>query len=312
MSSPCHSLLLSLATGDALGVPVEFQSRKEVQADPVTDMRGWGTHHQPPGTWSDDSSLAFCLAEALAEGYDLHRIARNFVRWKHEAWWTAHNEVFDIGIATSNAIQQLARGVPPEEAGGRRESDNGNGSLMRIAPLVFYTRSKPISERFAITRSVSSLTHAHIRSVIACFYLLEFMRKQQEGKALSLVYTELQTEIPAFLSTQQIAPAEIAHFNRLFTEEIDKLPESSIYSSGYVIHTLEASVWCLLTTNTFADAVLRAVNLGDDTDTTGAVTGALAGLHYGHHTIPPHWLAQLARKNDIENLAEKLAKKFPV
>lgn len=309
-SHPAPSLLLGLAIGDALGVPVEFLSRKQVRANPVTDMSGWGTHDQPPGTWSDDSSLAFCLAEALVEGYNLHAIAQKFIRWKFEAYWTARNEVFDIGITTSNAIEQLARAVPPEEAGGKSESSNGNGSLMRIAPLVFYLKDKPIADRFAITRNVSALTHGHIRSVIACFYFVEYLRKILEGNRPLSAYHALQIEMTDFLNSMQIDALEIQHFNRLLQGEIYKLKEEEIYSSGYVVHTLEASIWCLLTTENFVDAVLKAVNLGDDTDTTGAVTGAIAGLWYGLDDIPSTWLNKLARKADIEKLAKALTKKL--
>lgn len=309
-SHPTKSLLLGLAIGDALGVPAEFVSRAELRDLPVFDMDGWGTHNQEPGTWSDDSSLAFCLAEALTEGYNLHTIAQKFVRWKYEAYWTAHNNVFDIGITTSNAIEQLARGVNPEDAGGKSEASNGNGSLMRIAPLVFYLRDKPIAERFAITQSVSAITHAHIRSVIACFYYIEYLLKILEGRTLLTAYHELQREIPAFLQSMHIAPAEILHFNRLLQGEIQNFQENEIYSSGYVVHTLEASIWCLLTTDNYVDAVLQAVNLGDDADTTGAVTGAIAGLWYGMDTFPPDWLDVVERSTDIENLAESLAKKL--
>jgi len=254
--------------------------------------------------------LSFCLAEALVEDYNLHAIAQKFIRWKYQAYWTARNEVFDIGITTSNAIEQLARAVPPEEAGGKSESSNGNGSLMRIVPLVFYLKDKPIADRFAITRNVSALTHGHIRSVIACFYFVEYLRKILEGHRPLSAYHALQIEMPDFLNSMQIDAVEINHFNRLLKGEIYELKEEEIYSSGYVVHTLEASIWCLLTTENFVDAVLKAVNLGDDTDTTGAVTGAIAGLWYGLDDIPSTWLNKLARKADIEKLAKALTKKL--
>ena len=144
-------------------------------------MRGYGTHNHPTGTFSDDSSLTFCLAEALTEGFDLNTIGKNFVMWYTEGYWSAHGEVFDIGNATRQAIYRLTEGVSPEQAGGKSDKDNGNGSLMRIAPLVFYTADKPIKERFEITKQVSSITHAHIRSVIACFYYLEFARLDRKS-----------------------------------------------------------------------------------------------------------------------------------
>ena len=145
-------------------------------------MIGYGTYNLPPGTFSDDSSLTFCLAEALTSGFDLNTIGQNFVKWYHENYWTPHGNVFDIGIATRQAISRLAHGENPELAGGSDEYNNGNGSLMRILPLIFDLLDKPINKRFDITKQVSSITHGHIRSIIACFYYLEFAKKILEGK----------------------------------------------------------------------------------------------------------------------------------
>lgn len=298
--------LLGLAVGDALGVPVEFRSREAIAADPVTGPRGYGTHRQPPGTWSDDSSLAFCLGEELIRGYDLAAIAHSFVRWLYEGAWRPHGEVFDIGIATREALVRLRQGLPPHASGGFDEWDNGNGSLMRVLPLLFHTRHLPEADRYRCAREVSAITHGHVRSVIACHYYLELARLLLEGAPKETAYRSLQTRVPDLLRTLCISEKEIAPFERLFSGNIAELPDTAIASSGYVVHTLEASVWCLLTTDNYADAVLRAVNLGSDTDTTGAVTGGLAGLLYGAASIPESWLAPLARRADIERLADDL------
>jgi ADP-ribosylglycohydrolase len=305
-----QSVLFGVAVGDALGVPVEFRSRQTISKNPVTDMIGYGTYNLPAGTWSDDSSLAFCLAEALTQEFNLHTIGQNFVKWYHDNFWTPHGIVFDIGIATRRAIEQLARGVQPNLAGGSDESSNGNGSLMRILPLLFYLNDKPIDERFNLTKQVSAITHGHIRSIIACFYYLEFARQILERKNKFEIYENLQSEITNFLTNLSINKAEIALFDRLLKEDIEKLPEERIYSSGYVLHPLEASIWCLLTTDSFEEAVLRAVNLGEDTDTTGAVTGGLAGLFYGIDSIPEKWLQKIARYDDINDLAKRVADKI--
>jgi ADP-ribosylglycohydrolase len=302
------SVLFGVAVGDALGVPVEFKSRENIRKNPVSDMIGYGTYNLPAGTWSDDSSLTFCLAEALTQDFDLNVIGQNFVKWTQENYWTPHGHVFDIGIATRQAISRLAKGEKPELAGGFDETDNGNGSLMRILPLLFYLLDKPIIERYEITKKVSSITHGHIRSVIACFYFLEFANQILVGKDKFEIYKNLQTEISNHLIRLTINPTEIALFDRLLKSEIAKLNENEIQSSGYVLHTLEASIWCLLTTNNYKEAVLKAVNLGNDTDTTGAVTGGLAGLLYGFENIPKNWIEQIARKDDIENLSKRLIK----
>ncbi|MBO9730716.1 MAG: ADP-ribosylglycohydrolase family protein [Chitinophaga sp.] len=299
--------LAGLAVGDALGVPVEFREREGLERHPVTDMVGYGTHQQPAGTWSDDSSLAFCLAEALTKDFSLQQLAQYFVDWRYKAFWTPHGEVFDIGITTQESIERLAKGIDPVKAGGFYESENGNGSLMRILPLLFYIKDKDITERFEITKNVSSLTHGHMRAVIACFYYLEFARQILLKKDKFAVYQLLQQTLPAFIKKQGIHPDEMSKFNRLLKEDIHFVATTTISSGGYVLHTLEASIWCILTTDNYADAVLKAVNLGRDTDTTGAVTGGLAALIYGLEGIPEKWIAALARREDILELAERMA-----
>ncbi|MEK7264085.1 MAG: ADP-ribosylglycohydrolase family protein [Bacteroidota bacterium] len=304
------SVLLGVAVGDALGVPVEFKSRQVIRKNPVTDMIGYGTYNLPPGTFSDDSSLTFCLAEALTAKFDLNTIGQNFVKWCYNNYWTPRGNVFDIGIATRQVIDRLAKGERPDLAGGFDVSSNGNGSLMRISPLLFYLLDKPISERYEITKQVSSITHGHVRSVIACFYYLEFARQLYKQKDKLEIYKNLQTEIANYLTLLSINPTEVALFDRLLKQDIHELSDKNIFSSGYVLHTLEASIWCLLTTDNYKDAVLKAVNLGEDTDTTGAVTGGLAGLLYGLDNIPKNWIKQIAKYDDIEELAERLDKQF--
>lgn len=298
-----RSVLFGVATGDALGVPVEFRDRETIRKNPVTGMVGYGTYNLPPGTWSDDSSLTFCLAEALTHGFSLPRIAGNFVRWLYHNEWTPYGKVFDVGIMTQEAIYRLKNGTAPELAGGMYEDENGNGSLMRILPLLFHIHNKPVDERFLLTKQVSSITHGHVRSVIACFYYLEFARLLMSGEDKFSVYRKLQEEIPEYLQKRQIVANEIAIFDRLLNGDIAQQPEESIHSGGYVLHSLEAAMWCLLTTQTYAEAVLKAVNLGSDTDTTAAITGGLAGLLYGYDAIPAPWIKELVKRTEIDELA---------
>ena len=304
-----RSVLFGVATGDALGVPVEFSTRIQRKNDPVRDMKGNGTYDLQPGTWSDDSSLTFCLAESIAEGFDLNAVAKKFVKWSRENYWTASGVVFDIGAATCKAINRLAQGVEPQLAGGTTGDSNGNGSLMRIAPLLFVCYDKPVSERFRLTTQVSSITHGHIRSVFACFYYLEYALLLYSGMDYHEAYLDLQEKMPAYMEELGIDPQKVSVFERLLKEKIYEVPENKIESTGYVLHTLEASLWCLLTTNTYKEAVLKAVNLGNDTDTTAAVTGGLAGLYYGYENIPQSWISQLARVDDIEVLSKRIAQK---
>jgi ADP-ribosyl-[dinitrogen reductase] hydrolase len=187
-------------------------------------------------------------------------------------------------------------------------SSNGNGSLMRILPLLVYIKNKPMAERYHLILQVSSVTHMHVRSAIACFYYLEFASGLVKGEEKFAIYDRLQKDIAEFLKFIKMSKDEACLFDRLLIDRIDMIPENQIHSSGYVLHTLEASIWCLLNTDNFKDAVLKAVNLGQDTDTTGAVTGGLAGLLYGFDNIPKHWVSQLARKDDIEDLALRMFK----
>ena len=301
------SALFGVAVGDALGVPHEFSRPEDLRENPVKDMVGYGTYDLPPGTWSDDSSLIFCLAESLCSGFNTDHMGELFVKWHYQDYWTATGEVFDIGIGTRNALYKIKNGTKAELAGGQDEKDNGNGSLMRILPLVFAIQNLPTEERFERTRQVSAITHGHIRAVMACFYYLEFAKQLIEGKSKFEIYKDLQTSIPSFFEKAGIESTELAHFDRIFKANVADLPLSEIRSGGYVIETIEACIWCLLTTDSYKDAVLKAVNLGHDTDTTAAVTGGLAGLLYGFDGIPREWVRQLAKREEIEELARNLS-----
>ena len=301
------SALFGVAVGDALGVPHEFSRPEDLRENPVTDMVGYGTYDLPPGTWSDDSSLTFCLAESLCSGFNTDHMGELFVKWYYQDYWTATGEVFDIGIGTRNALYKIKNGIKAELAGGNDEKDNGNGSLMRILPLLFAIKDLPIEERFERTRQVSAITHGHIMAVMACFYYLEFAKQLIEGKSKFEIYDHLQSSIPSFFEKMGIANSEIAHYDRLLKAKITDLPLSEIRSGGYVIETIEASIWCLLTTDNYKDAVLKAVNLGHDTDTTAAVTGGLAGLLYGFDGIPKEWVEKLARVEEITGLVKKFS-----
>lgn len=307
LESQVRAALLGLAVGDALGVPVEFQSRAARQADPVVHMRAYGTHNQPAGTWSDDASLTFCLAESIADGFMVGKAAEYSRRWFYERLWTPHGTVFDIGITTRQALNRLH--VDPDLilAGGTDEYSNGNGALMRILPLVFYQADAPLQERFQLIRDVSAITHGHIRSAVACFLYLEIARYLLAGLTPAAAYVQLCQKVPAQLYELNIPAAEANQFERVLSGRLPTISQTGIDSGGYVMHTLESSLWCLLRYNSYAETVLAAVNLGDDTDTTGAVTGGLAGLCYGEASIPTEWLAVLARRPDIESLAARLA-----
>lgn len=314
-----HSALFGVAIGDALGVPVEFRSREYLKAIPVTDMLAFGTHNQPIGTWSGDSSLTFCLAEMLTENYDLKNLANRFINWYEYGYWTASGEVFDIGIATSKAIYNLEQDINPIIAGGADESDNGNGSLMRILPLLFYIKDMPIEDRFKYVSEVSSLTHRHIRSIIGCFIYIEFARQLLRSSDKFEAYIHTKDIVNKFLKNNPICSEnEINNYHHILSYPTDNFEPLPLYkysidkiaSSGYVVHSLEAALWCIFKEDNFEDTILRTVNLANDTDTIAAIAGGLAGLLYGFEAIPTKWINRLVRKDDIYDLCNRLEKKL--
>ena len=151
MNNLLSQILLGIAVADALGVPVEFQSREYLKENPVTDMLEYGTYDQPKGTWSDDTSLSLCLAESILEGLDLNRLAQKFIVWKNDGYMTPHGYMFDIGDTTRASIERMEQGIAPELCGFSHENDNGNGSLMRFLPLLALTKDLHMEERFKLT-----------------------------------------------------------------------------------------------------------------------------------------------------------------
>ncbi|MFZ1730817.1 MAG: ADP-ribosylglycohydrolase family protein [Bacteroidota bacterium] len=314
-SDNIKSAILGAVIGDALGVPYEFSSCEAMKKSPATGMIGNGTYNQPVGTWSDDSSMLLCTAESLSQGYDLNDMAQRFLRWFDEGYMTPHGETFDYGITTAEALRALRRGVSPLESGGSGENDNGNGSLMRILPIALRYHAAPRAELLQHASDVSSITHAHPRSRLACgIYCLlvaELLNSSESDSEalrgmLRKTLSALRTELPGLVADSDMNE-ELSHFDRLLAPGFENLPESEISSGGYVLHTLEAAVWCVLSTESYEEAVLVAVNLGGDTDTTACVAGGLAGVVYGMEGIPETWLEALQKSSEVIKIADRVA-----
>lgn len=318
LNNKIKSALFGVAVGDAVGVPYEFRTREQMKNNPATDMIGYGTYNQPPGTWSDDSSLTFCLADALSQyGYNLERIAVSFSMWRNNDFWTARGQVFDIGNTTASAIEQLddiiEKGHPDDLKLLKQqatEMDNGNGSLMRIMPLLFYIHNKPIKEQFEIIWEVSALTHKHIRAAMACLIYLKIGENILNGLPKEEAYSKMRQEIKVFWGEINFQSEERIHFQKLIQADIRETEEDDLKSGGYVIEVLESSIYYFLTRADYKETVLSIINIGHDTDTAAAIAGGLAGLYYGIENIPVLWVEQIARKEDIENLAERLGDKI--
>ena len=312
MRNPVLEGVMGLCVADALGVPVEFNSRERLKSNPVKDMRGYGTHDQPPGTWSDDTSLTLCLLDSLASGLDYKDIMTKFQSWLTEGAYTPHGEVFDVGIATRESIMRFMVGTEALECGCVAERSNGNGSLMRILPLIFYIQSlygtdfQETEEAFRIIHDVSALTHAHKRSQIACGIYLSIASMLIGNMNLSIAVDLGIYKAFEYYKGKPDFKTELSHFKRISDKNFRETNVTEIKSSGYVVDTLEAAIWCLINTGSYKDCVLMAVNLGDDTDTVAAVAGGLAGLYYGSENIPIEWTAKVARKDYVEELSDRL------
>ncbi|NJN73505.1 MAG: ADP-ribosylglycohydrolase family protein [Limnothrix sp. RL_2_0] len=301
--------LIGLCVADALGVPVEFSSRGDRQKAPVTTMQGYGTYNQPPGTWSDDSSLTFCLAEAIAEvglrDELCEHLGRKMGLWLQQSYWTPHGETFDVGNTTAIAIEAILAGTNPMEAGGTGERSNGNGSLMRILPLAFCREKLPYADLLDIVHNVSCLTHRHPRSLVACGIYVSIVLELLAGADFPTAYQSGIRRSQEFY-TDSIYKSELSHYQRILDGNLTAIPVTKINSSGYVVDALEASLWSCLNHNNYRETVLAAVNLGDDTDTTAAIAGGLAGIYYGLENIPQDWQKQLPRYDDILKLGDRL------
>ncbi len=304
--------IMGVAVGDALGVPVEFRSREELKANPVTDMREYGTYNLPKGTWSDDTSMTWATLDSLKSGYDPKDMADKFCDWAFSNKYTPRGVVFDAGNTTQDALQKYERSKDPYTCGEAGQRSNGNGALMRILPVCLYCFGhKDLSDKecMDIIFEASAITHAHLisklASVLYCFMCCAVMENDDLKTAVSKGLKrgfDLLDAVPGYRE-------ELKHYERLRdVEKFADLPESQIKSGGYVVDALEASIWCLLNTNSYADCVLKAVNLGSDTDTTAAIAGGAAGLFYGYDSIPKEWKDVLAKKEELEaECAEMLA-----
>ena len=290
--------LLGLAIGDALGAPIEFSSPGTFE--PVTDYRAGGPHGLNAGEWTDDTAMALALAESIAEaGWDLDDQARRYVRWWREGDYSVNGVCFDIGGTTARALARFERFGDAAASGIPDESASGNGSIMRLAPVAIryaglYPGDLAVLGRCAEESSLP--THASPQCRSACRYLALLLSGLIQGEGRETV---LAPQWPALVELRRIEPLHPAVAKVADGSFRGKEP-AEIRGSGYVVESLEAALWAFQQSRDFAEAVLAAVNLGDDADTTGAVCGQLAGACWGGRGIPDGWLANLAQIDMIE------------
>lgn len=294
-----YSGIMGLVVGDALGVPVEFKKRDTYT---VTDITGYGTYNQPPGTWSDDSSLTLATLDSMVKlgKIDPGDIMQNFFYWLDDGMFTPYGKVFDVGGGTRRAISRYANGKEPAKCGGKTRMDNGNGALMRILPVAMLPEY-PEKEKELL--SVTHLTHAHFISDCACLVYAAIVENLMNGTAKEEAFFNGIQRFQIYIENSSMLN------DFVLLPYIQGFQRKEIKSSGYVVDTLFAALWCFLKTDSYRDCVLEAVNLGEDTDTVAAVAGGLAGIYYGcsgESGVPDEWIAQIPRRNWIKALCDEL------
>jgi ADP-ribosyl-[dinitrogen reductase] hydrolase len=295
MDTACRyrGCLLGLACGDAVGTTVEFSERGSFP--PVTDMVGGGPFHLPAGAWTDDTSMALCLATSLVElgKFDPVDQMRRYCEWHERGYLSSTGRCFDIGLTIRDALARFQKsgkafaGLPEPQAAG-------NGCIMRLAPVpMFFHPDAAEAVRWA--GESSRTTHGAAECIEACQLLASMICTALSGRSKDEV-----------LFTHEPNRFESAKVRAIAAGDYWGKNAETISGSGYVIHCLEASAWCFWNANSFREAVLLAVNLGDDADTTGAVCGQIAGAFYGDEGIPPEWLSRLVMAEEICSLADRL------
>lgn len=345
--------LLGFVTGDALGVPVEYTERQELEKHPVRTMKGYGTYRQPPGTWSDETSLLLATLDSISQMGQIHLddLMTRYLSWYDEKAYLAYGEVFDLPHITRNALENYRHGTAAYYSGGRSDFHNSNSAISRMLPIAFYLESDRFRQIYADDMKAQSPDHLAIQLIHQASCLTN-------GHYVALVCSSIYTYMARWLIRWRLDGAKpgsfrsadlIGHFERLISglkefyrtanpslmaapfsgdtapsqEEKDgfeaawsllgrledlaqliRTPVSEIYSDGYCLHAIEVVLYCLLKTDSYEDAVLMAVNLGEDTDTNGALVGGLAGLLYGREQIPASWKEGLARLRELEQHAD--------
>lgn len=285
--------LLGLACGDALGTTVEFMQRGSFV--PVSDMVGGGPFRLRPGEWTDDTSMALCLAESLVEcnGFDAADQMRRYVRWMDEGYWSSNGRCFDIGGTTHDALSNFKRSGNPF-SGSTHTQSAGNGCIMRLAPvpMFFYPDRDAAIE---MSGESSRTTHGAVECIEASRLFGAMLFKTLDG-----------VDKEEILLGHGLGDFASAGIQAIARGDYREKTEDKIFGIGYVVPSLEAALWCFYHTDNFKDAILRAANLGKDADTTAAICGQIAGAYYGESGIPENWRKKLAMHDEIRLLADSL------
>lgn len=326
MEKDYYGALYGFAVGDALGVPVEFYKREHLIKEPICDMTDNPGRRTTKGYWSDDTAMTLCSIQAILDSKKIsnetHKLEMdNFVKWMDTGYLSADNLCFGIGQTVFRSLLNYKNSKTFNDylVSNYKDSEKngGNGALMRILPLILYfSKNKLIKYKeydmpIQIARTLDyiefdvGLTHQYgVNKEACCFYAL-FIYKLLETKNLDTSYKYAVDE-----SISRYSGCNSKEMERILLNKIYTLKEENIKSSGYVVDTLEASLWCLFNSNNYKSAVLKAVNLGGDADTIAAITGSMAGIYYGYDSIPKNWINCLLNKKLLDRTFENFVKKI--
>lgn len=299
-----YSAIIGGIVADAVGVPYEFSNREEMKKNPATGLTGYGQYNQPPGTWSDDSSMTLATMDSLINGINYNDMITKFCSWVFDGEYTPFEEVFDCGVTTLSALEKFRYDhMNPLECGLSGEHDNGNGSLMRIMPAVLYANEAELipEEKMEFINNVSSLTHAHPISLASCniyrFVVEEIL--QNPDKDFKELITNGIDKSREFYDNDNFSC-----FNNIYGD-LFNMDDDNLSSKGYVVYSLEIALYSCYHTSSYKEAVLKTVNYGRDTDTNGIITGGLAALYYGYDSIPEIWIEQIVKLDYIKELCKE-------
>ncbi len=292
--------LLGLAVGDAVGTTLEF--RQPGSFKPLEDMVGGGPFHLNPGEWTDDTSMALCLAASLVEQkeFDAHDQMERYLRWRDKGYMSSNGTCFDIGGTVSSALSLFEKTGNPF-AGSTQPNTAGNGSIMRLAPVPLFYAYQP-HEALEKSAESSRTTHGAQTAIDACRYLSDLLVGALQGASKEDLLAPFYSPILNYWQQQPL----VSELAEVAAGSFKQRQPPQIRGTGYVVKSLEAALWAFYHSNSFQEGCLLAVNLGDDADTTGAVYGQLAGAFYGEFAIPQQWRTRLAHSFLIESLADQL------
>jgi len=310
-----QSSLVGLAVGDALGVPVEFMSRKDVRKVNLTEMIGkdtpitfesrWG-NLIPAGAWSDDTSMTIASMESMINqggDIDYDDVMTHFLNWWKNGAYCSLNFPFGLGSTVSRAMDNYRLEYPVTECGPKGMWDNGNGALMRILPFSLYCifRGRDTEKTVSIINTATAITHGHPISQMGSLIFTLFLEELMRTDSISSAWERTRR----FNYSSYYDSVALDAYKMLLSDEFMTAGENAIGETGYVVDSLMAAVYSILEGNTFEDTILTAINLGYDTDTNAAITGALAGAFYGMEDIPERWLNALRRRDYLKDVAER-------